>query len=245
MEEKKKTSTKTTSKKKTTTKKVSTTKTTKKKTVPIKEAPTTKKILETQQIDVTNQIEEEIETPKEEKRKSDNFKMAPTNIFIAVLACLLIGIYSVTLFLETKENNYSSKWDGLSYLVEKQYAKEVNCTNIPVVISDDISFIYIQSFDEENYEKEFELEKSLKKIIEEYGLKDNFYVYPSNSNCGSLADLGSTSAQSLKLTKPITKVPTILFYKNGVLIDYIERIDNQMMDESDFVQLLDIYEIKK
>ena len=40
-------------------------------------------------------------------------------------------------------------------------------------------------------------------------------------------------------------MPTILYYKDGKLVDYVQRDDEQMMSDADFVKLLDIYEFEK
>ena len=43
-------------------------------------------------------------------------------------------------------------------------------------------------------------------------------------------------------TDKITKVPTILYYKDGKIIDVVRRNDNNIINASDFQKVLDIYE---
>ncbi len=239
---------KSTTKSKTTSKKTVTKKTIKKEVSPkkieAKEEMEEKRILEKETINVLKHEELE-EAPPREKSSSSSVKKPPVNNIKIILACILLGICSIAFFIKAKDNVYSSKWDGLSYLTEKEYATEVNCQDIPDTIKNTTSFIYIKPFDETNNEKEFDLEQGLSKIIEKYGLKDKFYVYKVDEKCGSLEDYNSVIGRNLRLEKSLTKVPTIIYYKNGSLIDYIARLDNQMMSPADFEQLLEMYEIKK
>ena len=95
-------------------------------------------------------------------------------------------------------------------------------------------------------EEEFNLEKKLKTMVNDYKLQDHFVLFQAvGDNCGSIDDKGSVKVQSLRLEKGLSKLPTIIYYKNGKVVDYIEREDEQMMSEQDFAQLLDKYEFKR
>ena len=43
-------------------------------------------------------------------------------------------------------------------------------------------------------------------------------------------------------TDKIKKVPVILYFKNGKVVDTVVRNDNNMINASDFQHLLDIYD---
>lgn len=205
-----------------------------------------KKVLESQSVEVSTISSEEVVAEKKTEPKSImNTPISSDVMRVAaiVLAFVLIAIYLVVMFLDVKENTYSSSWDGKSYLVEKGSARQVYCDGLREAITGEASFIYIQPMND--YEKEFELEVELKKIIEDYGLSKKFYVYQLNDNCGGVENIYGTAGSYLKIKKGLSKLPTILYYKNGYLVNHIEREDNQMMSGADFVKLLDIYEIKR
>ena len=82
-------------------------------------------------------------------------------------------------------------------------------------------------------------------MVNDYKLQDHFVLFQTvGDNCGSINDDSSVKVQSLRLEKGLSKLPTIIYYKNGKVVDYIEREDEQMMSEQDFAQLLDKYEFK-
>ena len=56
-----------------------------------------------------------------------------------------------------------------------------------------------------------------------------------------LADLN----KSLNLDQEVKQVPTIIYVKEGKVVDIIERNDDNMMNVGDFQKLLDIYYVTK
>ena len=208
------------SKKTTTTKKKTTNGTTVKKTT------TTKKVEPKKEEPI---IKEE-KVIKEEKKINEpklDYKM----ILIIVLALLImvIGIAKIGGVFENKD--YSK-----SYLLKT--TKEIKKEDISNTLLNKEVFIFITKLnqDEEYNEKEYNLEKDLKKVIKDNNIKDNFYVYLEDEN---------TNLRELFGIEEDTKTPTILYFKNGSLIDTVEREDENMMEAADFVKLLDIYELSK
>ena len=121
-----------------------------------------------------------------------------------------------------------------SYLItHKIGVLKVDENNINDITSSKEAFVFVTSL---NNDEEYDLEKDLANIIKKDNLKDKFYVYVKDDN--------SSLNNSLQLTEEM-KTPTILYFKDGQLVDYIKRQDELMMTSADFAQLLDIYEITK
>jgi len=210
-----------------------------------------KKTVTKKPVEIKEELREEKEIKKEEKlvqetKTSSKKSKEDETIFVLrtiaiILAFILVVVCSVKLFFNLKDETYGEKWSNKSYLVEKGVASSVTCDELPEVIKGDNRFIFVTTTGED----EFKLEKNLKKIIEDYHLKDSFYVYTLNDNCGPISSLDSIVARNLKLPYVLNTLPTVIYYRDGDYIDEVKRLDKQMMDSSDFVQLLDMYEFKK
>ena len=92
-------------------------------------------------------------------------------------------------------------------------------------------------------EDNYNLEKDLKNIIDNYKLNDSFYYLDvtdlKNSNNNYIDEINKTFK-----TKDIKSIPTILYYENGSLKEVVKRIDNNTINAGDFQKLLDIYEFE-
>ena len=252
----KKTSTKTsttnkTSVKKTTTKKTVTKKPVAKKTVaPKQSVKIEKENLEEKMIEEKVSFPEELketkvtlhEEPKKVTKTVWNEKSHLKTIIMVVVSFLVLAIGVVVAFIQAEESgaSYSDKWKDKSYLVEKEYAASLTCSQIPNAILGSQAFVLVTSFSEE----EFHLEKDLARLIRENHIED-FYVYPLVDNCGPISNPSSVAGQNLLLTEGLEHVPAILYYRDGKLEEVVEREDEKMLEVGDFQKLLDIYEITK
>ena len=224
-ETKKKTTTKktSTSKKSTGTKKT-TTKTATKANVKTS-AKTTKPVEEK----VIIKEETKNEVPKKEVLKNE-FVIDNKMIAIIVLALLIasIGIAKISGVLDDKD--YSQSY-LLKHKIVTNKIEDVDINNIS--LNKDV-FVLVTSL---KNEEEYNLEKNLKKVIKDNGIKDNFYVYIYDDENTDLNKVFNISGD--------IKVPTILYYKNGEFVDMVKREDQQMIEAADFAKLLDIYELSK
>ncbi len=89
----------------------------------------------------------------------------------------------------------------------------------------------------------YTLEKGLKPLIDDYALSDRFYYLDATAIMGENDYLERLN--NAFDTNKITKVPTILYYRDGKLAEVVERDDNNPINAGDFQKLLDIYEIEK
>ena len=84
------------------------------------------------------------------------------------------------------------------------------------------------------------MEKDLKKVINKYELNDKFY-YLNVSDIKEKKNYIDKINKSLKLEEEIKQVPTIVYIREGKVVDIIERSDDNMMNVGDFQKLLDIF----
>lgn len=105
-------------------------------------------------------------------------------------------------------------------------------------------FVYISYV---NSEEVYNLEKDLKEVIDDFNLKDNFYYLNATSLMKETDYLEKINKAFGLTDQKITKLPTILFFRDGKLATdgIVKREDNQIIQASDFRQLLDIKEITR
>lgn len=189
-----------------------------------------------------NKIKKENTELEELKKKNKRV----LNLIIILLIIIAI-IVSLENYIKTKNELFETylieETTNLhkSYLIENKLANEVTCDSLKTISNRDEAFLLITDL----YNKqEFNLEKDISNLIKEYNLKDRFYLYNNDNNCGILSSKESTIYTNLKLNKTIENIPTILYYKNGKLLDVIEREDKSMINKGDFQKVLDNYQIK-
>lgn len=160
---------------------------------------------------------------------------------VIVVAIILLTWYGFAWYNVLKVNKIST-----SYLVkEKVISREIqNLTEVNDVFSEapDTYFIYISYT---GSEKIYNMEKGLKKVINEYNLNDSVYylnVTSIKDNKNYLNDINNSL--NLKDEK-VENIPTIIYYKDGKLVDIIVRNDNNIMEVGDFQKLLDINKVIK
>jgi len=229
--------TKATASKKTTTKKVTSSKPVK-KSEPVVEKEK-KKVIEkveiSKPVEVVEAKEEVKEVSLKKKSSYNDSTIRMLSIVAIVLAFVLVAVASFKFFHQMENVKYSEEWVGKSYLVSKNVVHQISLGEILNVVNNEDTFIFVTTLENE---EEFELEKDLKKIVLDYQLESRFFVYP-------IEEANKVKAfENLQIASDV-KVPTILYYQNGNLVDSVQREDQKMMEAADFVHLLDIYEFKK
>lgn len=171
-----------------------------------------------------------------EKKKIDNKTIII--IVLSIIAIILLGIYLYKWYDVKKQeklmNSYLLTTDTVSLEIK-------NLDEVPQILTEAPNdyFVFISyTGNEDNYE----LEKDLKTIIDTYKFGDCFY-YLNVENLmkedNYLARINSTFK-----TDKIKSLPTIIYYKNGEIVDVVSRIDNNHINAGDFQKLLDIYEFE-
>ena len=153
-----------------------------------------------------------------------------------VIAAVLLTIYGFAWYNVLKEGKVSQ-----SYLVKsKVISSEIQSLDeVEAIFAEvpDEYFIYISYTGSEEI---YNMEKDLKKVINKYELNDKFY-YLNVSDIKEKKNYIDKINKSLKLEEEIKQVPTIVYIREGKVVDIIERSDDNMMNVGDFQKLLDIF----
>lgn len=178
---------------------------------------------------------------KEEVKEVEGAKhiFSTKNIMIicgVILVLLLVIIYC-------KNVNNAKETEKLS----KSYLLNSGTVSLEIKNLDEVKQILAESPTEYfvliNYtgnKDAYNLETGLKRIIDKYKLNDSFYYL-------NIKDIMNEDNYINRLnnafnTDKIKKVPVILYFKNGKVVDTVVRNDNNMINASDFQHLLDIYD---
>lgn len=158
-------------------------------------------------------------------------------VFIMFIGIILLSYYILSWYSVKKNQNLAN-----SYLLSTSTINlEIkNLTEVSSVLKETPNnyFIFINYL---NDEKNYKLEKSLKKIIDSYSLSDEFYylnITEIKDNENILKDLNN----SFK-TNEITNIPCILFYKDSKLESVVQK--EGIFTAKDFQNILNANEYTK
>lgn len=206
-------------------------KTNKKKTTDVKQK---KKVNNKKTIDVKmeKKIDNKISVDVEKEEKTNNkmpIDVKLDKLTIISLCIIVVGFAFLIFKIYSNNINYSK-----SYLSVNNVGKIVTCDNLKDNINKDSKYLFITKT---GTKEEYKLEKKIASMVKNYKLNDSFLVYLKDDNCKLDNELGI-------LKEEIDKLPIILYYKDGKLIDKAIREDELMLEDGDFMHLLDIYEDK-
>lgn len=171
-----------------------------------------------------------------------NNKYIPTKNYvygaIILLAIVFIAWYAISWY-EVKQqeklmNSYLITTNTLSYEI-----KDLN--EVVQVLRESPSnyFVYVSYTNNEDI---YKLEKKLKKVIDNYELKDEFY-YINITDIKDNKNLITKLNDTFNTTK-ISNVPCILYFKNNVL-EQVIMDDKNIFNVNDFTKVLDDYNYEK
>lgn len=160
---------------------------------------------------------------------------------VVVAVIILLTWYGFAWYNVLKENKVAT-----SYLVkDKVISNEIkSLEEVSDVFSEapDTYYIYVSYTGSEEI---YDMEKDLKKIINEYSLNDMMY-YLNVTEIKEEKDYIENINKALKLeNKKINDVPTIIYYADGEVVDIVERSDDNIMNVGDFQKLLDVNKVAK
>lgn len=175
--------------------------------------------------------------------KNEAFIPVKNYILSAVIVVVIIGLtyYAFAWYNVLKENKVST-----SYLLEQKYiSNEITDLN---AISDifmempDSYFVYISYTGDE---KIYNMEKSIKDLIKDYNLSDQMY-YLNVTSIKDEENYIDKINEALDLTdRKVTKVPTILYFYEGKLVEMTDSKSDNLLTKSDFEKLIEIVNIEK
>ena len=160
---------------------------------------------------------------------------------VIVVVMILLTLYGFEWYKVLKENKVST-----SYLVKEKIIsneiKGLNEVNDVFSQAPDNYYLYISYTGSEEI---YNMEKDLKKVINDYSLNDSMY-FLNVSNIKDEEDYIDQINEALNLeNKKVKKVPTIIYYNDGKVVDIIERLDDNIMNVGDFEKLLESNRVAK
>lgn len=173
-------------------------------------------------------------------KKVENKKIDIKNYIISVLI-LAVGIAFVLYIFSWYQVKTEEKLMN-SYLISTKTVNSVinDLDSYSQIIGEAPNdyFIFIGYTKDEN---EYNIEKELKDIIDDYKLNDLFYYIDiTNIKDNYLPKLNST------LGVELTNTPSLIYVRNGKIdADNIIVAKNDRLDTNEFKKLLEIYEYKR
>lgn len=174
------------------------------------------------------------------KKNTNNYFPIKNYIYGALIIVAIIGLvwYALSWYNVKQQEKLMT-----SYLISSNtLTSEIQDLNeIVQVLKESPSeyFVYISYNNDENI---YRLEKKLKKIIDNYGLKDSFY-YINITQEKNDKDIYTRLNDAFN-TNTITNVPCILYFKNNILEQTIID-DKKVFNVNDFTEVLKDYEYEK
>lgn len=173
--------------------------------------------------------------------KDEKTKITPKNIAIIIGVIVVIAV--VILYIYVCGQNKNEAKYSKSYLLDSQTIsleiKDLEEVSQILTESPTEYFILITYTGEE---ATYNLESGLKSIIDNYKLNDSFYYL----NVTNIKDEDNYLARINNAfnTDKIKKVPSILYYKDGKIVDIVSRVDDNCINAGDFQKLLDQHDFE-
>ncbi|MBQ6687231.1 MAG: hypothetical protein IJN03_01760 [Bacilli bacterium] len=177
--------------------------------------------------------------------KKKSLKYIPTKNYIIAALLIAVSIFLVFYLFEWYKVKQIDKY-GRSYLMESNTLNlEIKSfEEIPIVLMEAPSdyFVFINYLNEK---ANYKLEKNLKKIIDDYNLKDIFYYMNVTDIREKDDDYINNLNKHFNSDDKIKNVPVILYYRSGKLTEVINSNEDNIISASELKKILEIYEIKK
>ena len=173
---------------------------------------------------------------REEVKEVEGAKHIFSQKNILIIVCIVLALilvifygYRVNKLKETDTLSKSYLLDSGTVSLEIKNLDEVN----QILAESPTEYFVLISYT--GNKDTYKLENGLKRILDKYKLNDSFYYL----NVKSIMDEDNylNRLNNAFNTDKIKKVPTILYYKNGKIVD----VDNNIINAGDFQKLLDIY----
>lgn len=154
-------------------------------------------------------------------------------LIIMIIAVVIITFAVINIVNGVRNKKIDSGYIN-KYVSELQYNELENYLIEPA----NNTFIYLTYTGSEEV---YNLETKIKKVINNYELQSNF-IYVDVTDEMTNNDFIEKLNKKFRISETIKKVPVILYYKDGVLVDCVQGT-NSIFTVADFQKLLDNYEI--
>ena len=164
-------------------------------------------------------------------------------VFGLAIGSILLVIYGFSWYKAYQKHLYSKSYLVKNSIITKEINNKKEFDNVLNENGNEY-FILISYTDSKDT---YNMEKSLKKIINKYNLSDSFYYYNVTDIKDNKDYLDEINNSLSIFDVKIKQVPTIIYVNNNTVTKsgIITRDDKNMMDAGDFQKLLDINEIEK
>lgn len=176
-----------------------------------------------------------------------NEKYIPTKNYITAIVLILV-IVLVSLYFFEWYKVYQEDKVKESYLVKSStITNVVNIEEIQTVFVDTPPEDYFVYIGYTGNQEIYDMEKELVDVINEYNLNDKFYFIDVTNIMDDDNYIEELNASLQMEDQKITKIPTILYFKNEELAKdgILYREDNHLINASDFVQFLETKEYQQ
>lgn len=176
-------------------------------------------------------------------KKNERYIPTKNYVLAAVIVVVMIFLtwYGFTWYNVIKENKVAT-----SYLVkEKIISNEIQSLEEASDVFSETPTRYFVYISYTGSEEIYNMEKDLKKVINNYGLNDSIYYLNVTSLKEEKNYLDKVNKALNLEDKKVTSVPTVVYFNDGKVVDIIERNDDNMMNVGDFQKLLDVNNITK
>lgn len=159
-------------------------------------------------------------------------------LLLIILGVLIILSLVVTIVLGIRNNRVQSSY--LSRTIGEIQYDELNTAFVEMGSS---AFLYIGYT---NDSEVYDFETDIKDIIVNNSLQDNMLYYNATELMKENDYINKLNEKlSLSNNLKIDELPSILFIKDNQVLDIITSTKNRMINDGDFTQLLEKYEIIK
>lgn len=176
-------------------------------------------------------------------KKNERYIPTKNYVLAAVIVVVMIFLtwYGFTWYNVIKENKVAT-----SYLVkEKIISNEIQSLEEASDVFSETPTRYFVYISYTGSEEIYNMEKDLKKVINNYELNDSIYYLNVTSLKEEKNYLDKVNKALNLEDKKVTSVPTVVYFNDGKVVDIIERNDDNMMNVGDFQKLLDVNNITK
>ena len=176
-------------------------------------------------------------------KKNERFVPIKNYVIVALMA---IGVIALVLYAFCWRKVLQESKYATSYLIQANIiSNEINdLDELSDVLSEapDTYFIYISYTGSEEV---YKMEKELAALIKEYHIEEQVYLLNVTSIKKEDNYIDKIN-KALNLTdKKVTRVPTIIYYRDGKAIDIIKQEDNNIMNIGNFEKLLNVNKVER
>ena len=176
-------------------------------------------------------------------KKNERFVPVKNYVIVVLMA---VGVIALVLYAFCWRKVLQESKYATSYLIQSNIiSNEIkDLEDLKDVFSEapETYYIYISYTGSEDI---YKMEKELAALIKEYNIGEQMYLLNITSIKNEDNYIDKINEALQLTTKKVTKVPTIVYYRDGKVIDIIKQEGNNIMNIGDFEKLLNVNKVEK